>query len=284
MLEAWQAAVLGIVEGVTEYLPISSTGHLILVSSLMGLSADDETWRAANTFNIVIQAGAIAAVLGLYRVRVKQMTLGLIGRDESGRRLAVNLVVAFLPAAALGPILSDTIEKFLFNEWPVVGALFAGAWLMLAVAYSRKLAGRARSGHGINEVNWKIALMIGFGQCLAMWPGTSRSMMTIVTALMLGLRPRAAAEFSFLLGLITLTAATGFKLVTGGSQMFDQFGMSAVLIGLVTATVSAVFAVKWFVALITRYGLAPFGWYRLILATVVAGMILMGWIKVPEVL
>ncbi|MAE65527.1 MAG: UDP-diphosphatase [Phycisphaeraceae bacterium] len=262
----WQALILGIVEGVTEYLPVSSTGHLILASWLMGLDRTDELKQAVDTFSIVVQAGAIAAVLGLYRSRVVQMLRGLMGRDDEGRRLAINLAVAFLPAALLGPLLADAIESHLFHPWPVVGALFLGAWLMIAVGWQRK--DDADAGLELEGLTLKIALMIGIGQCLAMWPGTSRSMMTIVTALALGLRPRAAAEFSFLLGLITLTAATGYKAVFGASQMLEQMALSSVIIGLVAATLSAAIAVHWFVAMLVRHGLAPFGWYRLALAAV----------------
>jgi len=262
----WQALILGIVEGVTEYLPVSSTGHLILVSWLLGHEDD----AAVNTFNIAIQVGAIAAVLGLYRSRVTQIAQGVIGHDQAGRSLAKNLIIAFMPAAVLGPLLAPTIKHHLFSPWPVIGALFVGAWLMIAVAYSRRLSHTEHTGRDLNHITWQIALLIGFGQCIAMWPGMSRSMMTIVTALMLGLRPRAAAEFSFLLGLITLTAATGYETYYHGAAMLQQIDVSIFLIGLITAAVSAALAVRWFVGALVRYGLAPFGWYRLVLAAAVA--------------
>ncbi len=176
----------------------------------------------------------------------------------------------------LGPLLADRIDQLLFRPWPVVGALFVGAWLMIAVAYSRRLSQTEHRGRDLDHISWQIALLIGFGQCIAMWPGTSRSMMTIVTALLLGLRPRAAAEFSFLLGLITLSAATGFKAVDGGNQMVAEFGYVNIAIGLVAATISAAIAVRWFVAALIRYGLAPFGWYRVCLAIVLTACILTG--------
>ncbi len=270
----WQALILGVVEGLTEYLPVSSTGHLILTTWLLGLNGTEEQTSATYTFNITIQAGAIAAVLGLYRARVGQMTRGLMGRDDAGRRLAINLVIAFLPAAALGPLLDDRIEGYLNGPWPVVAALFVGAWLMIAVAYSRRLQRNQHSGRDIDQVNWKMALLIGFGQCVAMWPGTSRSMMTIVAALMLGLRPKAAAEFSFLLGLITLSAATGYKALGSGQEMLDVIGVGPIVVGFIAATVSAALAVKWFVAFLTKHSLAPFGWYRLALAAAIAGLLL----------
>jgi len=275
-MDWWQALILGIVEGLTEYLPVSSTGHLILASWVLGLSGETpEAKRAIDSFNIVIQAGAIAAVLGLYRARVAQMCRGIIGRDEAGRRLAINLMIAFLPAAVLGPLLNDTISAALFKPWPVIGALFVGAWLMLAVAWNQKLL-EGRSDLEVEDVTWRIALLIGFGQCIAMWPGTSRSMMTIVAALLLGLRAKAAAEFSFLLGLITLGAATCYSGVNGGTEMIQEFGWMPIAIGFVAATISAALAVKWFVGFLTRHGLAPFGWYRLALAVGLAALIVTG--------
>ena len=277
----WQALILGLVEGVTEYLPVSSTGHLILASWLLGFDANPQDWQAANTFNIVIQAGAIAAVGGLYWRRLVQMGAGLLGRDDAGRRLALHLLLAFLPAAVLGPLLIGPIRSYLFKPWPVVGALFAGAWLMLAVAQSRRMNPPAGEGRGLDDLDWRVALLIGSGQCLAMWPGTSRSMMTIVAALMLGLRPRAAAEFSFLLGLVTLTAATGYSTVMDGDQMLSQFGLSAIVIGFAAATVSAILAVRWLVAFLTHHGVGPFGWYRLGLAGLLAALIYAGYLTVP---
>jgi len=271
----WQALILGIVEGLTEYLPVSSTGHLILTAWLLGLDADPQVKEAVDSFNIVIQAGAIAAVAGLYWSRIKQMSRGLIGRDADGRRLLTNLVVAFLPAAVLGPFLNDPIKAHLFTPWPVIGALFVGAWLMLAVAWNQKLIER-NATRGLDDVDWRIALLIGFGQCIAMWPGTSRSMMTIVAALLLGMRARAAAEFSFLLGLITLGAATCYDAYQGGEAILEHIGVTPLIVGFVAATLSAALAVKWFVGFLTRHGLALFGWYRLGLALLMALLIVTG--------
>ena len=272
----WQALILGVVEGVTEYLPVSSTGHLILVQWLMGLNQDAKTEAAINSFDIIIQAGAIAAVLGLYRQRVLQMARGLIGRDPAGLRLAINLVLAFLPAAVLGLLFHKAIKAHLFSIWPVIGALFVGAWLMLAVAKSQRINDLERRGNGIDLIDWRMAMLIGFGQCIAMWPGTSRSMMTIVAALMLGIRRKDAAEFSFLLGLITLGAATCYEGYKEGAQVLDHLGAEALAIGFVASTISAALAVRWFVAFLTRYGMAPFGWYRLAIAAVLSVLVWVG--------
>jgi undecaprenyl-diphosphatase len=270
----WQALVLGIVEGLTEYLPVSSTGHLILTAWLLGMAEDEEVWQAAFAFNIVIQGGAIAAVLGLYRQRIKRMAVGLIGRDDQGRRLALNLVIAFLPAALLGLLLNRSIERHLNGPWPVVGALFVGGGLMLAVARSRRLKDAEAGGRELEDMDGRMALLIGLAQCVAMWPGTSRSMMTIVPALLFGFRPRAAAEFSFLLGLITLSAATVYKGAQEHEVILEQFGLMNFLIGFLAATISAAVAIKWFIGFLTKHGLAPFGWYRLGIAGFLAMILL----------
>lgn len=277
----WQALILGIVEGVTEYLPVSSTGHLILTAWLLGLTgetASEAQKQAVSSFEIVIQAGAIAAVLGLYRGRVVQMFRGVLGQDPAGLRLVIYLVLAFLPAAVLGVLFRKPIQQYLFHPWPVVGALFVGAWLMLLVAKSQRINELEQRGRGIDQIDWRIALLIGFGQCVAMWPGMSRSMMTIVAALLLGLRRRDAAEFSFLLGLVTLGAATCYEGYKDGSAMLGQIGWGPVLVGFVAATVSAALAVKWFVGFLTKHGVAAFGWYRLALAGVLAVLFWWGWI------
>jgi undecaprenyl-diphosphatase len=274
-MQWWQGVILGLVEGVTEYLPISSTGHLILTAWLLGLHRDPAQWQAAFTFNIIIQAGAIVAVLGLYRQRIQQMLRGMLGRDRSGQRLLGQLLVAFLPAAILGPLLDEVIESFLNGPWPVTVALFVGGCLMLVVGYTPRL--RGRHGQTIDNMSWLQALLVGCGQCLAMWPGMSRSMVTIVTALLLGMRATAAAEFSFLLGLLTLGAATAYKAMRDGGTMLQHVAPGPLLLGFAAATISAALAVSWFVGFLNRHGVAPFGWYRLLLALACAVLL---WFQV----
>jgi len=271
-VEAWQAIVLGLVEGITEYLPVSSTGHLILVSELLGLS-DPAQKPAVDAFNIAIQGGAIAAVLGLYRERVFAMLRGLQGRDPEGMRLLLNLAVAFLPAAVLGPLLGDLIEERLFHMGPVLLALAAGGVWMIWLGRP----GAPRGELGIEDLFPRRALAIGLLQCVSMWPGTSRSMMTIAGANMLGLRTRDAAEFSFLLGLPTLGSACAYKLVQNlagppADNLFAALGAGPVLLGFATAAFSAALAVRWLVSFLSRHGLAPFGWYRIGLT-----LLLLGW-------
>ncbi|MEM0983369.1 MAG: undecaprenyl-diphosphate phosphatase [Planctomycetota bacterium] len=293
-MEWWQAAVLGLVEGITEYLPISSTGHLILTASLLGLD-ESETKRAVDAFNIVVQGGAILAVLGLYRERVLQMIKGLLGKDAAGLRLFLLLVVAFLPAAVLGVPLNDVIESALFKPVPVLLALaVGGVYMILLDRYTiRPMREEDRAAaetgqpieHGadIAQLPFRAALIIGLTQAVAMWPGTSRSMMTITAGVLVGLRPRQAAEFSFLLGLPTLGGATVYKLykdvTADGPNMFEVLGVAPILIGIAVATVSAVAAVQWLVGFLTKHGLSGFGWYRIGLAAVLFGAILAGVVE-----
>jgi undecaprenyl-diphosphatase len=272
VLTWWQAVVLGLVEGVTEYLPVSSTGHLILTASLLGLDRPD-TKAGLDAYLIVLQGGAILAVLALYWPRVLQMANGLLGRNVEGRRLAGHVALAFVPAAVVGALAGSWIHARLFGIGPVLVALAVGGLWMIW------LDRRARRGTGeLATMTWPTALGIGLCQIVAMWPGTSRSMMTIGGGMLLGLNPVAAAEFSFLLGLPTLGAACAHDLVsnvrdamrTGTPSMFQQLGIGATLLGIVVATVSAAIAVRWLVGFLNRHGLAPFGWYRLALAAILA--------------
>jgi undecaprenyl-diphosphatase len=280
-MEPWHAAILGLVEGLTEYLPISSTGHLIIVSALLGLDAPPETKRAVDTYNIIIQGGAILAVLGLYRVRVLSMLRGLVGADRRGLRLFVNLVVAFIPAMILGLLLESTIQRYLFSPIPVLVALgVGGVALLVLTPWQRKHFHEedeeidAPHYVRLDELTWKQALIIGLMQCVAMWPGTSRSMMTIIGGMLIGLRPKHAAEFSFLLGLPTLGGACVYKagreLFGEGEHMFDVLQPMPLVIGFVMATISAAIAIRWFVTYLSRHGVALFGWYRIGLCLVFA--------------
>jgi undecaprenyl-diphosphatase len=290
-LTAIEAIILGIVEGITEYLPVSSTGHLILASSLMGLDQRVDK-DSLDAFEIVIQGGAILAVLGLYRARVWQMLQGLMGRDPQGLRLAANVLIAFLPAAALGALLAGTIKRRLFFPVPVLSALAVGGIAMIVIG--RWHDGRVHGTRGASEtpprdVNLDAltvgqAAVIGLLQCLAMWPGTSRSMVTIVGGMLVGMKPRSAAEFSFILGLPTLGAACVYSawknLRGGGVNMLDALGPAPLLLGLVVATISAAIAVRWLVGFLTRHGLAPFGWYRVALSVLMAVLIWQGIVAI----
>lgn len=268
-MHAWQAFVLGIVEGITEYLPVSSTGHLILTERLLGLPNDEAT----RAFVIVIQAGAIVAVLSIFLARVRRMLAGLAGRDEAGRRLAFLLVLAFVPAAIAGLLLEDFIDSVLFGMWPVAIAWLVGGVAILAL---RRLRVGRDSGIELDALTWRHALAIGAFQCLALAPGTSRSLATIAGALLVGLSSAAAIEFSLLLGVVTLTAASAHKALGSHEVLVRDIGPSALAVGFLAAFVSAWIAVRWLVAFVTRRGLFAFGVYRVVLALVVAALLAAG--------
>lgn len=264
-MEWWQALILGLVEGLTEFLPVSSTGHLILTERLLGLPAS----ASAHAFAICIQAGAVAAVLGLYFRRVRGMALGMFGGDLQGRRLALAVLVAFAPAALVGVAFDDAIEAKLFGLWPVVAAWFVGGAAILIVARLRPSRADG-AGLELDALSLRMALLIGLCQCLALWPGTSRSLATIVGGVLVGLRLGAAVEFSFLLGLVTLSAATAYKGLDQGSAMLAEYGPASLAIGFITALVSAWISVRWMVGYLERRGLELFGYWRVVLALAVA--------------
>lgn len=288
MLESWQAVVLGLVEGITEYLPVSSTGHLIVAASLMGLHDAPARAEAVKTFEIAIQGGAIIAVLGLYFPRFVQMLKGLLGKDDAGFALLVNIVIAFIPAAVVGLLLKKAIDAYLFNIPAVIISFVIGGVFMIVVDRKmitpRRFAGPSGGGKEITDLTPGDALKVGLLQCVSLWPGTSRSMMTITGGAMSGLRPAAAAEFSFLLGMPTLLAATGYSLYKDMSEakqhntpdMLHLLGVTPVLLGALVAAVSAAAAVYWLVGFLNKHGLAPFGYYRLVAAAVLFVLMVMG--------
>jgi undecaprenyl-diphosphatase len=176
-----QAIWLGLVEGITEYLPVSSTGHLLLAEHVLGMKAG----VAASAYAICIQGGAIAAVLGLYAGRVRQAAAGLLGRDPEGARLAFHIFIAFLPAAVVGLALDKVIERHLFGPWPIVAAWLVGGVAILLVERTARFR-REHEGMDITGLAWRGAVAIGFAQCLALWPGTSRSLVTIIAGVFVG--------------------------------------------------------------------------------------------------
>ena len=293
-MEIWQAILLGLIEGITEYLPVSSTGHLIVAQRLMHIGTGTVTDKlAADGFAICIQGGAILAVLGLYYKHVIKMIKGVFGQDPEGFKLAIAVIVGFLPAALLGLLLNDIIEEKLFGLWPVIFAWIAGGFAILwTVNYRRKNPPRG-NGRDILKLTWQMALFIGLLQCVAMWPGTSRSLMTICGGLLMGLSIKAAVEYSFLLGVVTLTAATAKKAIWkleaagpaydvwfGGSKlMWDTYGPIPLIVGILAATISAAFAVKWLVKYLQSHGLAVFGYYRIALGIIIGTLLLTGTLQ-----
>jgi undecaprenyl-diphosphatase len=267
-----QAALLGLVEGLTEFLPVSSTGHLTIVQRLLGLTATPEQTEASDAFAICIQAGAIIAVFLVLFGRIKGMVSGLFGQNKDGLRLLANLVVAFVPAGVIGFFLEDRIKQYLFGVWPVAAAWFVGGIFILLVMNRRG----AQEGKALEGLGWQSALLIGLAQVLAMWPGISRSLATIAVGLFVGLSVSAAVEFSFLLGLATLGAATIYEGIHKGPQIIHMFGWTAPVVGLVVAAVAAFAAVRWMIDYLQTRSLAVFGWYRIGAAAVVVALVVGG--------
>ena len=262
-MSPFHALILGVVEGLTEFLPVSSTGHLILAAHGLGIGGE-----SVKTFEIVIQAGALAAILALYRHQVISICRGVCGSDPEGRRLLSNLLTSFLPVAVAGVALHRPIKHLLFDSRPVAAALAVGGVFMIWLHRWQRRHAPVQS-RGVASLTLRQAFLIGLAQCLSLWPGTSRSMVTIAAGLLAGLPIVAAAEYSFLLAIPTLGAATLFDAVGGGAAWIHQIGPSAVAIGFISAAVTAVLAVRAFIGSLTRLGLAPFGWYRLALALAV---------------
>ncbi len=267
-----QSIILGIVEGLTEYLPVSSTGHLIITQYLLGLGHSD----AMKAFEICIQGGAILAVLGLYRRRVGEMINGLLGKNPQGLQLMLNMIVGFLPAAVLGLLFNDFIKSYLFNAETVITTWVLGGFIILAYVRMREKSGKGFGGKPLEELGWKGALGVGFLQSVAMCPGTSRSLMTMLGGLFVGLSVPAAVEFSFLLGLITLGAATVHDAVKHGAEMVESIGWGPIAAGTITAWASAIVAVKWMVGYLNRHSLAIFGWYRIAAGIIMLILVLNG--------
>ncbi|MCG3198337.1 MAG: Undecaprenyl-diphosphatase [bacterium] len=270
-----EALILGVVEGLTEFLPVSSTGHLILAAAWLGIDTQDpDVKRGVDAFEVVIQSGALLAVIGHYRATMASLIFGLLGKDRVGRNLLFHLILAFLPAAVIGVFSADWIKEHLFGVWPVVAALAAGGVLMVGVERHRLHKTPApgtegQAGLTLGAMTARAAVLIGFAQCVAMWPGTSRSMMTIVAALLLGFSPRAAAEFSFLLAIPTLGGATVHDLVKDGHTILEVTGAVGLGLGFAAACISAWVAVTGFLSYLNRHGMAVFGWYRIALAAVI---------------
>ena len=249
--------ILGIVEGVTEFIPVSSTGHLILASALLGYDA--EHWRV---FNIVIQLGAILAVIVLYWRTFWAVAVGLVKLDPVSIRFVRNILVAFLPSAVLGVLLIHQIEALLESPQTVAVAFIVGGLAILAI---ERLVKRTDI-HGVAEIPLGRVVGIGFIQCLAMIPGVSRSGATILGALSLGVERRTAAEFSFFLAVPTMLGATTLELVKNRHEIASGVGASfaEIAIGFVIAFVVALVVVRAFVHFVSRHGFGPFAWYRIV--------------------
>jgi undecaprenyl-diphosphatase len=244
--------LLGIVEGVTEFLPVSSTGHLILAGALLGY--DENHWKV---FNVVIQLGAILAVVVLYWRTFWAVLMGLVRREPESWRFVRNVLVAFLPSAVLGLLLHKQIEAMLGSPTIVSVALIVGGIAILAIDRG-KTRGEER---GVADIPLGKAIGVGFIQCLSMIPGVSRSGATILGALSLGVERRTAAEFSFFLAIPTMLGATTLELAKNHRDL--GVGFHAIALGFVVSFVVALVVIRWFIGLVSRRGFAPFGWYRI---------------------
>ena len=254
MSDTLSAIILGIVEGITEFLPVSSTGHLILASDLLGYDA--EKWKL---FNIAIQPGAILAIVVLYWRTFMDVIRGLMGGDARAVAFVRNLLVAFFPAVILGLVLGDQIDALLENAVVVAWALIIGG---VAILIIEKLARPVEVG-GVAALSAGQSARIGLMQCLAMIPGVSRSGATILGAMSLGIDRKTAAEFSFFLALPTLSGATALQMYKARDAITaDSLGLIG--IGFAVSFIVAVIVVKAFLAVVTRYGFGPFAWYRII--------------------
>jgi undecaprenyl-diphosphatase len=253
-----QAVLLGLLEGLTEFLPVSSTGHLILASELIGFTSEGSV-----AFKIAIQLGAILAVLVAYRHRFAAIAVGLVAREPAAIRFTRNILLGFLPAMVVGVFAYSAIRALLQSPTTVAVALILGgiAILLIERSITPRVQGR------VEDMPWKTAGGVGVLQCIAMIPGVSRSGATIMGGLLLGLDRKTAAEFSFFLAVPTMAAATAYALYKERALLSaDDLGLIA--IGFLTAFLSALVVVRWLVGFVARHGFAPFAWYRIALGSV----------------
>lgn len=276
MNEIVVAVILGIVEGLTEFLPVSSTGHLILVGNWLQF-----TGEKANTFEIFIQLGAILAVIGYFRERIWNMVRAVLGTPmpqgsphamtvAQARRFAAGVILAFIPAAIVGLLLHDKIEELLFNPKTVAAALVVGGVGIIAI---EKLKLRAKT-ETMEEMTWAQALGVGFAQCLSLIPGMSRSASTIMGGLVAGLSHAAAAEFSFFLAIPTIGAATVYSLLKN-LKLLSADDVVVFAVGFIVSLVVAWIVIAAFMAFIKKHSFESFGWYRIVLGFVILIMIAM---------
>jgi undecaprenyl-diphosphatase len=253
-----KAFVLGVVEGLTEFLPISSTGHLILAGDLLGFN--DEK---AKVFEIVIQTGAMLAVVWEYRERFRRVIAGLAS-DRVAQRFVLNLIIAFIPAAVLGLAFGKAVKGYLFHAVPVALAFVIGGFIILWVERRQ----RRVTVESVDDMTWGDALKVGFAQALALIPGTSRSGATIIGGMLFGLSRRAATEFSFFLAVPTLIAAGAYDFWKNRA-LFDSGDLGLFGVGSITAFASAFVCVRWLIRYIATHDFKPFAWYRIVFGAVV---------------
>jgi undecaprenyl-diphosphatase len=249
---------------------------LLLTKEILELGREAETGDAGNrqdaalnAYLVCIQFGAILAILFVCANRFKSITQGIFFKDQEGRRILTNLTIAISPAILAGLLLEGMIKQYLFGVNPVIAGWVIGGVFIIVVSYYFKASGRKlNTGTSLEDLAMRQALIIGIAQCVAMWPGISRSLATILGGIFAGLSMAAAVEFSFLLGAITLTAATAYDILKHGSLMLAEIKLIPMLIGLLFAFLTAVISVKWMIRYLSRYGLELFGYYRIAIAAI----------------
>jgi undecaprenyl-diphosphatase len=266
-----KAALMGVVEGLTEFLPISSTGHLILAGTLLGLHGEK-----IKLFEVVIQTGAIFAIVSVYAQRLLDTLKGLPGGDPVARRFTVNVLIGFLPAAVLGFFFIGVIKGVLFNPLVVATGFIVGGFIILW-AEARHARGAAPQVDAVDDIRWRDALKVGLIQCLALVPGVSRSGATIIGGMLVGFSRRAATEFSFFLALPVLVGAGAYDLYKH-HHLLSMSDLPFFATGLIVSWLSAWVCVRWLLRFVASHTFVPFAWYRigfgvLILATAQAGWI-----------
>lgn len=265
---AFQAIILGVVEGLTEFLPISSTGHQIIVADLIGFGGE-----RAMAFNIIIQLAAILAVVWEFRRKILDVVFGLTSQPTA-RRFTGNLLLAFMPAVVLGVLFADLIHEYLFNPITVAAALVVGGFIML---WAERREHRVEVDH-VDDMRWSHALKIGFVQCVAMIPGTSRSGSTIIGGLLFGLSRKAATEFSFFLAMPTMVGAavySGYKY----RDLFQPSDLPVFALGFVTSFIFAMIAVRALLKFIANHSYAVFAWYRIVFGLLILATWQFGWVN-----
>lgn len=264
MLQLIKAFFLGLVEGITEFLPISSTGHLILVGQWIEFSSTE-----GKAFEVVIQLGSILAVMWIFRHRIFKLVTGTLERNPVELAFMRNLIIAFLPSAVIG-FLFIKIIKSLFQPSTVAITLILGGIIMLWVERTRPSGqfGPAATAKSLETITWKQALVVGFAQCLAMVPGTSRSGSTIIGGMLVGIERKTATEFSFFLAMPTMLAAAGYDMYKNAS-LISNADLMAIAVGFVAAFLSALLIVRAVLAFISNHTYRAFGWYRIVLGVIV---------------
>jgi undecaprenyl-diphosphatase len=274
-----RALVTGTVEGITEYLPVSSTGHMIISDRMLGVSNDPNVTvsgltdrkgrpislaRIADDYIVIIQIGAILAVFVAFFGRIRTLLAGLCRGERRSLDLATAIIVAFIPAALLGFLFKDAITAYLFSVEVVAAALLVGG-LVILVAEHLLPKKSSESPDEVSAISWRAALTVGLCQCFALIPGTSRSLATILGGRVAGLSHGAATEFSFLVGLLTLSAASIYKMWALGPALTQVYPAGPASVGLLVAALTAFVSVKWLVGYVSRHGLGVFAWYRIAL-------------------